>query len=101
MIGSLKPPKLTGLSHAASPFGLVPTAGELPQCHHTYCVSSSAPGWLRQSIASNWRPIAMLISVLWSGTDVQLHLDAGVLLHHLLHEHRVLRGRRVGGVGRA
>ncbi len=79
-------------------WGRYPRRGELPQCHHTYCVSSSAPGWLRHSVASNWRPIAMLISVLWSGTGVELHLDAGVLLHHLLHEHRVLRGRRVGGV---
>ncbi len=69
MIGSLNPPKLTGLSHAGAPFGFEPTAPELPQCHHTYCVSSSAPGWLRQSVASNWRPMAMLIRVLWSATE--------------------------------
>src|SRR5450631_3249313 len=69
MIGSLNPLKFTGLSHGGAPFGSVPRAGEFPQCHHTYCVSSSAPGWLRHRIASNFRPIAMLMYVLWSGTD--------------------------------
>ena len=101
MIGSLNPPKLTGLSQAAAPLGSVPTAGELPQCHHTYCVSPSAPGWLRQSTASNLRPMARLISVLWSGTAFNVTSIPAVPLQHLLDQDRVLGGRRVGGVRQA
>src|SRR5262249_30762064 len=41
---SLNAAKLTKLSHAVG--------GALVQCHHTYWVSSSAPGLLRHNVAS-------------------------------------------------